>query len=156
MQTQYASECISLCLSIYVYPYLINIYLRECVLTTVILAPGGSEVGLGVAAPGRDTALRGMSSARSLFMREAPQTLQILTEKDVHFDPKSAKLPLASQGAPKGPTGIPREPNGSQNEAKESPLGAQGATKSYKGGPKSSRGKKNELQKDTQRRPTNH
>ena len=39
------------------------------------------------------------------------------------------KLRLGAQGAPKGPTGIPREPKGGQSDPKESPLGAQGAPK---------------------------
>ena len=50
-------------------------HLRECVLTTIILAPGASEVGLGAAALAplcvdtRLPGLPGLNSARSLFMR---------------------------------------------------------------------------------------
>ena len=60
-------------------------------LTTVILAPGASEVGLGAAALAplwRDTGDPRGSAAKFrevTFYAQASQTLQTLTEKDVHF-----------------------------------------------------------------------
>ena len=39
------------------------------------------------------------------------------------------RLRLGDHGAPKGPTGIPREPKGSHSDLKENPLGDQGALK---------------------------
>ena len=63
-------------------------------LTTVILAPGASEVGLGAAAlaplwmdnvaPATEGEFREVT-----FYAQASQTLQIMTETDVHFDPNS-------------------------------------------------------------------
>ena len=40
-----------------------------------------------------------------IFYAQASQTLQISTEKDVHFDPKSSQAPL---GIPRCPKGAPR------------------------------------------------
>ena len=53
------------------YMYVLLLFEGVC-LTTVILAPGASEVGLGAAAPAPlwvDCALPRLNSARSLFVR---------------------------------------------------------------------------------------
>ena len=92
-------------------------------LTTVILAPGASEVGLGAAALAPLCVDNSLPRAAApefrevTFYAQASQTLQILTEKDVHFDPKSSQATL---GSPRCPTGA----QGSQRELKKTPRGA--------------------------------
>ena len=63
-------------------------YFEGVCLTTVILAPGASKVGLGAAALAplcRDPRGAGAEFREATFYAQASQTLQILTEKDVHF-----------------------------------------------------------------------
>ena len=64
------------------------------------------------------------------------QTLQTLTEEDVHFNPKSPQGPLGNPRCLKGGSGIPREPKGGQSGARVSTLGRRGAPKGSKKKPK--------------------
>ena len=71
-----------------------------------------------------------------IFCAQARYLRAICSELDVHCWPKSAQAPLGSPRCPKWFHGVPREPKGSQSDAKESPLGAQGAPKAPKRQPK--------------------
>ena len=80
-------------------------------LTTVILAPGASEVGLGAAALAPlcvDTRLPGLpalNSARSLFMHRHRKWSPFSRKRTSILTQSHPKLHLGAQGAPKGPPG---------------------------------------------------
>ena len=105
-------------------------------LTTVILAPGASEMGLGAAALAplcRECRDPRMNSARSLFLCRL-RTWEPLARNWVStfvnnllYRPRQTKATsMATQGAPKWSKGCPRDPKGS---------------------PKSSQGQQNEPQR---------
>ena len=49
------------------------------------------------------------------FYAQASQTFQIMTETDVHFDPKSSQAPL---GSPRWPNGAHRHPKEAKGKPK--------------------------------------
>ena len=116
----------------------------------------------GSCATSRGYGAAGADFREVTFYGQASQTLQIITETDVIFDPVSPKLHLGAQGTPNGPTGIPKEPKGCKSDHKESRLRAQVASnwptsisRKPKGGqshPKKSKTRS----RDIQRRATNH
>ena len=126
-------------------------------LTTGILAPGASEVGLGAAAPAalcahwRHWRHWRLNSARSLFVRKlATKRLlesHLLGIGRPFWRPSHPKLYLGAQGTPNGPTAS----QGSQREAKATPRRAPWEPKAPqrlpKGSPKSPQGEQNELQR---------
>ena len=83
-------------------------------------------------------ALAASCGARGTVFREVTFCAQvaylraICSELDVHFQPESVQAPLGSPRCPKWLQGAPREPKGSQSDAKESSLGAQGAPQAPK------------------------
>ena len=91
----------------------------------------------GPSANSRRSAESGESAGecrQASFYAQASQTLQIYSEKDVHFRRKSQEAPLGSPRCPKGTHRHPKGAKGSQSQPKESKMSS----------------------KDTQRRPTNH
>ena len=107
-------------------------------------------MGLGAAALAPlcvDNSLPALSFARSFFMHRHRKRSKYDRKRTTILTQSHPKLHLGAQGAPKGPTGIPREPKGAQSDAKESPLGARGVRKGPKRNPKSRQGKQNEFRR---------
>jgi hypothetical protein len=114
--------------SMYIYTYMyiyIYIYFEGVYSTTVIVAPGASELGLGAAALAplcAHTPHGPLSSARSLFVRRRATWEAFARNWTSILDPKSSQAPLGSPRCPKWSSGVPREPNGGQSDVKESLL----------------------------------
>ena len=104
-------------------------------LTTVILPPGASEVGLGAAAPAAlwaHWALKALNSARSFFVRRRATWEPFARNWGPFWTQSHPKLPLGAQGVPNGPT----ESQRSQREAKVMPRRAPWEPKAPKRRPK--------------------
>ena len=126
---------------IYIYMYLyidiciIYTYFEGECLTTIILAPGPSQGGLGAASQVTlrthprdlgDTGNPRKSSARPLFLQMAAYLKAICSELDVHFKPTTTKHPSADKrdlqgikASQSGPRAVQRHPKRIQSRTKE-------------------------------------
>ena len=119
-----------------------------CVLATIIWGsvfnfrhPSPRHEWSGVGSCGSCATLGGLGESAPEFREvsfyaQASQTLSILTETDVHFRPQVIPSSPWEPKVSKWSHGVPREPKGSQSDAKESPLGARDVPKGPKRGPK--------------------